>query len=105
MSSNLNNFNDLQTTAIKLPIKMSGHVEIVAILTPVPGKIDEVKISPGPRLKMQYWSANQMELKLIEGLSVLNQYVEANEPDALRYEMFKQTNSKDGAECLVLIET
>ncbi|KAG0649694.1 hypothetical protein D0Z07_3707 [Hyphodiscus hymeniophilus] len=61
---------------------MSGQVDLVAILTPVPGKIDE----------------------LIQGLAVLNKHVEDNEKDVLRYELFKQTNGPDGAECLVYIE-
>ena len=43
-------------------------------------------------------------LQLIEGLSVLNKHVEENEKDVLRYQMYKQVNAADGAECLVYIE-
>jgi hypothetical protein len=42
--------------------------------------------------------------QVIEELAVLNKYVEENEPDVLRYQMYKQINAADGAEVLVYIE-
>lgn len=61
---------------------MSSEIHAVAIITPKPGKFDEV----------------------VEGLKALTDYVEANEPGVLRYQMHKQLNTTDGAECIVFIE-
>ena len=43
-------------------------------------------------------------LQVIEALTVLNKHVEENEPDVLRYQMYKQINAVKGAETLVYIE-
>jgi len=61
---------------------MSGPIQIVAILTPKPGMSD----------------------KVIESLAPFNAHVEANEPKALQYQLFKQVNAEDGKESLVYIE-
>ena len=89
----------------KQSTKMSDQeVTVVAILTPQPGKIDEVgsKSSKVVIGNVDLW-ANQL-LQVIEGLAPLLEHVKANEPDVLRYELFKQTNGVDGAENLVYIE-
>jgi len=61
---------------------MSATVQIVSILTPKPGNMQ----------------------KVIDVLTPFNAHVEATEPDAYQYQLFKQINVDDGKEVLVYIE-
>jgi quinol monooxygenase YgiN len=62
---------------------MSERIRVVAVLTPAPGKIEE----------------------LITSLDVFNALVEANEPGALEYQVYRSTQKETGLEQLVYLET
>ncbi|CAF9919155.1 MAG: hypothetical protein ALECFALPRED_000984 [Alectoria fallacina] len=61
---------------------MSEQIEMVAILSPKPGAVDQV----------------------IEALTPFNKYVEENEPGVLKYEFYRQVNVDSGKEDLVYLE-
>ena len=69
-------------TRATIAITMATPVELVAVLTPSPGRIDE----------------------LIETIAPFNDYVKENEPGALRYQLYRQRNLDSGKEDLVYIE-
>lgn len=62
---------------------MSSQLDVVAILTPKPGCIEEI----------------------IETLAPFNKYVEETEFGVLKYRMYRQVNVDSGKEDVVYIET
>jgi len=86
---------------------MSGQIEIVGILTPKPGNIEQVRTYPAratpPPLYTERHNSDIFE-QVIEGLQPLLQYVEAHEPGVLKYQLYRQVNAASGEETLVFIE-
>ncbi|RFU33889.1 hypothetical protein B7463_g2422, partial [Scytalidium lignicola] len=60
-----------------------SQVELLAIITPNPGKTDRV-------------------VELLKGMS---EYVKANEPGTLRYHIHREVNKKSGVEEVIMLET
>lgn len=87
---------------------MSDTVNIVAILTPKPGCVDQVSLNIlhiciNPE-NTELCSTDSCWIQAIASLEALLKGVEEHEPDAFRYELFQQVNCETGAEELVFIE-
>lgn len=79
---------------------MSSQIDLVAIITPKPGKTDRVRSKYCPTSRASLTCPQVVEL-----LQEVSEYVHKNEPDTLKYQINREVNKKSGAEQVIMIET
>jgi hypothetical protein len=81
---------------------MASQIDLLAIISPKPGKADRVRIFHGHYPQRDTFST---QVQVVELLQEVSEYVKKNEPDTLKYEINREVNKKSGAEQIIMIET
>jgi quinol monooxygenase YgiN len=79
---------------------MSSQIDLLAIITPKPGKADRVRYKYCPTSH-----ASLTCFQVVELLQEVSEYVHKNEPDTLKYQINREVNEKSGAEQVIMMET
>ena len=80
---------------------MSSPIDLFAIISPKPGKVDRVR----SEIRLPYPSSFTDPLQVVELLQEVSEYVKQNEPGTLKYEIHREVNKKSGAEQVIMIES